>query len=86
MSTPLILANSDLPCKKNCLDSNHVIWNFLVLDLHEFWLYKIDDMTGVNRNINDMAGCKLKFSQITRSESILNFVIWCHEGPKPKNL
>jgi len=39
------------PCKKIRLDSNPVIWRLLVLDLHEFWLYKIDDM----------AGCKLKY-------------------------
>jgi len=41
---------------------------------------------GVNRNINDMAGGNPKFSQITGGESTLNFVIWCHEGPKSKNL
>jgi len=50
--------------------------DFFVLNIYEFWLYKIDDM----------AGGKPKFAQITGGESTLNFVIWYHEGPKPENL
>jgi len=33
-----------------------------------------------------MTGGKPKFSQITGGKSSLNFVIWYHEGVKPKNL
>jgi len=41
---------------------------------------------GVNQNIDDMVGVKSKFSQITGGKNTLNFVIWCHECPKSKNL
>jgi len=33
-----------------------------------------------------LQGGKSKFSQIIAGESTLNFVIWCHEDLKPKNL
>jgi len=74
------------PCKKICFDSNPVIWIFLVLDLHEFWLYKIDDMTKGKLKYQWYGRGKPKFSQITGGESTLNFVIWCHECPKSKDL
>jgi len=73
-----------IPCKKFCLDSNPAIWRFLVLNLHEFWQSKIDDMT--RGKLKYLTGGKPNFSQITRGESTLNFVIWCCEGPKSKNL
>jgi len=74
------------PVKKIGLNSNPIIWRFLVLELHKFWLYKIDDMKGgkpkyrwygreVNQNSLKLEG-----------ENTLIFAIWCHEGPKSKNL
>jgi len=45
------------------LDFVIVIWIFLVLDLHEFWLYKIKDMAGVNWNLLQLTGGKPKFAQ-----------------------
>lgn len=33
------------PCKIFLLDFVLVLWSFLVLDIDEYWLYKIDEMT-----------------------------------------
>jgi len=80
MFTPVILAIFGLsPVKK--------LFRFqscnlkCILTVQHRWCGK-----GVNRNIDDMAGGKPKFSQIARGESTLNFVLWCHEGPKSKSL
>ena len=57
--SPVIYVISDFPTY-NFFFWNFVlvIWTFLVLNLHEFWLYKI----------NDMVGSKPKFAQITRDK------------------
>ena len=63
-----------------------VIWSFLVLDLHEFWQYKIDDMAGGKPKIDQINRGKSKFVQITggkpKFSQIIGGVIF-HEGPKP---
>jgi len=59
-----------IPCKKNCLDSNPVIW---------FWTFTNFDCT----KSMIWQGCKPKFTQIAEGKSTLNFEIW--DDPKPKN-
>lgn len=67
-----------------------VFWRFLILDFHELWQYKIDDIIGGKPKISQITGGKHKFTQITRDESTIDFVIWCHKdftrGQNQKNL
>ena len=77
-------------CKIFFLDFVLVIWSFLVLDLHEFWLYKIDDMAGgkpkfdqinrgVNRNLLKLQGVEF----FMKAQNQINFKL---QGRNPKKI
>ena len=74
-----------IPCKIFSLDFVFVIWRFFILDLHEFWPYKIKYMawgkpkfaqinTGVNKNLLKLQG--VKFFMKVQNQKIFKLKGW----------